>query len=243
MSGRLWARHEEVRLVAPGRPRRHPVKVAAPNPHPRGRRGQRIHSGCSKRKQRRRKTSGGVPRHFLRTPSGSRGKKTESKTESGRPELARSVSAPSKTEDEELSLKEYQDGVKSAITELNASHDVEEAVTRVQNLKIPPRHQKAVVGSIFAVISEQGDAARLCGLNFILQLVGVQEPRKEVLQRVALLEGLEEFFDDRYVDLKCDVPKLPTILREEFLPALGKEALTANEIAALILRIDAASDS
>jgi len=171
------------------------------------------------------------------------------KSEASRPgpELGRTVSSASggtgrAAGDEEPSEKECVDDVMGTFKELVASHDLDEAVERVQALKIPQRYHQAVVSNMFAGISEQGDTARPHLLSLVLRLVGAAEPRKEILQRASLAEGLMQFIEERYADLKCDVPKLPKILREELFPALGKDALSKIEIAALISKMEGVDD-
>jgi hypothetical protein len=100
---------------------------------------------------------------------------------------------------------------------------------------------------MFAMISEKDDSARAHLISFILQLCGAEQRKDDscvqILQRTALSEGLHQFIEERYLDLKCDVPKLPKILREELLPALGKQVLTEAEVTAFKEQIDTADAS
>jgi hypothetical protein len=150
------------------------------------------------------------------------------------PAFVKGVSSTSQVT-EERSEADVRKEMKLTIGELASSHDLSEALARIEASKIPPSHQKAVIVEMLSQISQRRESDRPCLISFLIALAGVggEEPRKNIFQRSVLLEGLTRFVEEIYSDLKCDVPRLPNILREEFFPALGKDALSAEEIATL----------
>jgi len=139
--------------------------------------------------------------------------------------LGSSCHAPA---DEERSARDFREEVQRTIAELGSSHDLEEAMVRVRAIRFGLRHQKAVLVDMISKIVEERNDARPCLWTFFTRLFKAEEARKEVMQRSVLAEGLEKFVAEIYSDLKCDVPKLPSIIREELLPALEKEDLLSR---------------
>jgi hypothetical protein len=108
------------------------------------------------------------------------------------------------------------------LAELRVSHDVQEAISRVSLIKVPPRHQAAELNELLSRLVEEGsaDTRKVClGLVVGLFLEGHWK-------QDSLTKGLQIFVEETCPELKYDVPTLGCIVREELQPAL---APLANE--------------
>mmetsp|Transcript_144034 Transcript_144034/g.461007 ORF Transcript_144034/g.461007 Transcript_144034/m.461007 type:complete len:260 (+) Transcript_144034:2095-2874(+) len=127
--------------------------------------------------------------------------------------------------------KELRPKVDSILRGLAASHDIGEALRQFRELSAPAGEcQKDLLSHMLVHISEATGAARLPMWGCVAQLFA-----EDVFQREALVAGLDAFMANVFGDLKCDVPKLPTIVTEELLPALTGQAglLSASDAARL----------
>jgi len=145
--------------------------------------------------------------------------------------------APS-TSNSECSAAEFKKEAEKAISELAQSRDLEEALRRLKDLRLPSKHQKVEASHIIAQIVEQQNDARPTLWKFFVRLF-----LEDVMQTSALSEGLDRFMTEVYSELKCDVPKLPSIMREELLPVLEGESqlsLSPSELSKLKEQIEQA---
>jgi len=110
----------------------------------------------------------------------------------------------------------FKTEVAATLAELRVSHDVAEAILRIGAIAVPVNQQSAELCDLLSKIVEEGS----------------QDVRKAEFQLVAGLykegrwkpesaaKGVRSFVEDICPDLKCDVPNLPQILREELHPSL-----------------------
>jgi len=107
--------------------------------------------------------------------------------------------------------------VSGALTELRTSHEVKEARLRICALAVPPAQQSEELCDMLGHMVEEGSTA-VRKVFFLLVICLFTEGN---WTSDALSKGLQDFLDDVYPDLKCDVPSLPKIIREELHPALA----------------------
>lgn len=122
----------------------------------------------------------------------------------------------------ECTAAEFKKEAEKAISELAQSRDLDEALRRLKELRLPTKHQKVEASHIIAQIVEQCADSRPTLWKFFVRLF-----LEDVMQRQALNEGLDRFMTEVYPDFKTDVPKLPNIMLEELLPELEGEPLLA----------------
>jgi len=134
------------------------------------------------------------------------------------------------------SSDECRKEVSNAVKELMASHDVDEAVTRIRELKVPQRHQKVPVADIVSQALEARELNRPKLWELLVRLCS-----EAIFQKESLLEGMDRFFTDSYEDAIMDSPMAAKFLKEELLPALEKAPalLSPDEVAQLMEKVDA----
>jgi len=144
--------------------------------------------------------------------------------------LAAARGAPATPTEDRRSADELRKQASSAVRGLAASHDVDEAVRQVREIGVPSGCQKDIFVDILSKAAEASPSSRPPLFALLARLF-----LEDVFERAALLAGMDAFMDDIFEDLQCDVPKLPTIVVEELLPALSGEAgpLSAGEVSRL----------
>jgi len=122
-----------------------------------------------------------------------------------------------RSEDREKKVKDgHKKEAGSIVKGLSLSHDVAEAVSQIRDLKPRQSSQKGLFVEILKRALEASDRDRTVLWQFTVRLFS-----EEVLQKSVLMEGLTQFMEEVYDDLKCDVPRLPKILQEELFPVLS----------------------
>lgn len=121
-----------------------------------------------------------------------------------------------------------------ALSELRVSHEVKEATTRVSGIAVPSPQQAEVLCDVLGHIAEEGsEAVRKICFELVTSLFAEGH-----WKALALGKGIHDFVEEVCPDLKCDVPTLPKILRDELHPALtplvDSGVLKAKEHASLI---------
>lgn len=118
--------------------------------------------------------------------------------------------------------------VLAAVGELRMSHEVKEAILRICALSVPHSNQQEMLCDMLGQMVEEGSSAdrKVCfELLAGLFTEGHWKPH-------ALCKGLKDFIEDVAPELKCDIPTLPTILREElhlvFAPLVSKGVLETS---------------
>jgi len=107
--------------------------------------------------------------------------------------------------------------VSGALAELRYTHEVQEALLRISALSVPSSKQSEELCDMLVHMAEEGsEAARKASFELVAALFtqGHWKP-------YALGRGLQDFVEEVCPDLKCDIPMLPQILREELCPALA----------------------
>jgi len=107
--------------------------------------------------------------------------------------------------------------VSATLAELRVSHDVPDAIARIANIAIPVSHQSSELDRILATVSEEASQeTRKLGFSLVVGLFLEKHWKPE-----AAAEGISKFVGETCEDLKCDVPTLPKILRDELHLALA----------------------
>jgi hypothetical protein len=107
--------------------------------------------------------------------------------------------------------------ISATCAELRVSHDVPEAVARIAKIGVPVAEQPSELNDLLICIAEDSSAdARKVGFKLVADLILEGHWKAE-----AAAKGVHTFLEDTCADLKCDVPALPRILREEFHPAMA----------------------
>jgi hypothetical protein len=115
--------------------------------------------------------------------------------------------------DQEACRKE----VSGALAEMRYTHEVQEALSRISALSVPSSKQSDELCDMLAHMAEEGSAAvRKASFELVASLFAQGHWKPHALGR-----GLQEFVREVCPDLKCDIPMLPTILRDELGPALS----------------------
>jgi hypothetical protein len=103
------------------------------------------------------------------------------------------------------------------LAELRVSHDVPDAIVRIANIAIPVRHQASELDKILGTISEEASQeTRKLGFSLLVGLV-----LEKLWEPDAATEGISKFVGETFEDLKCDVPTLAHIIRDELHIALA----------------------
>jgi len=106
--------------------------------------------------------------------------------------------------------------ISATLAELRVSYDVQEAIVRIANIAVPVSQQVSELCDILGHLSEEGSQdVRKVGFRLVVGLFVDKHWKPE-----SAANGLRRFVDDMCADLKCDVPALPQILRDELHPAL-----------------------
>lgn len=115
--------------------------------------------------------------------------------------------------DKDACLKE----IFGALSELRISHEVKEATTRVSTIVVPWPQQGEVLCDMLGQIAEEGSqVVRKMYFELVAGLF-----LEGHWKAITLGKGLQHFVEEVYPDLKCDVPTLPQILRDELHPTLA----------------------
>mmetsp|Transcript_134191 Transcript_134191/g.428787 ORF Transcript_134191/g.428787 Transcript_134191/m.428787 type:complete len:836 (+) Transcript_134191:1-2508(+) len=168
------------------------------------------------------------------TPSGDRSSRaTPSSGGRGWGAEARAAPEPAATADP----AKIRQGFSNTVKELAFSHNSDDAVHRMREMKVPEQYQAQEFSHMLADIAEQGNSgSRGVCFRFAVRLFN-----EGVLSKSELVPALDRFFDQTYEELCFDVTSLPKIMLEECLPAfqdLVKDcALTADQHQAYVNRI------
>jgi hypothetical protein len=107
--------------------------------------------------------------------------------------------------------------ISGALAELRLSLEVKEALERISGLSVPSSMQAEELCDMLAHMVEEGSTkVRKACFELVARLF-----REGHWKSHALGRSLQDFLQEVCPDLKCDIPMLPTILREELCPALA----------------------
>mmetsp|Transcript_16984 Transcript_16984/g.31804 ORF Transcript_16984/g.31804 Transcript_16984/m.31804 type:complete len:406 (-) Transcript_16984:123-1340(-) len=117
------------------------------------------------------------------------------------------------------------------LRELSSDWNVGAAVQRVRSQGVPEEHQAAQVVDIVTRAAEErrGVHRRLC-FAFV---AGLARADPSAFDKTQCITGLKVFFDEVYIDLCDEVPRLRTIIANEFVPTL-RSVLPAKELSELL---------
>jgi hypothetical protein len=111
----------------------------------------------------------------------------------------------------------YRNSLKATVKELSLSHDKAEALLRVKELQIPQENQAKELSHLLQYASEEAKPeVRAVCFQFVVQIL-----LDQIFHSSEILRGLRKFFKN-YQELSLDMPTLPMIMRDEFLPALSE---------------------
>lgn len=108
----------------------------------------------------------------------------------------------------------FREELGAAMRELRGSSDG--ALAKLTAGGVPPEHQATELACLLARVAEEGSSfARCAGFSLAARAfqTGAWEPK-------ALGDGLGEFFNDIYEELRLDIPSLPAVVREDLAPVL-----------------------
>lgn len=113
--------------------------------------------------------------------------------------------------------KTFHRELSAILRELSATADVGVAVNRIRRQNVPTAHQEKEYVDLLTRAVESRAPARRAAFALVAGLAG-DEP--SVFDRTKCLAGLSDFFVEVYEDLCEEVPQLPTVVRDELLPAM-----------------------
>jgi len=146
------------------------------------------------------------------------------------------ASASSMAASEDRKAQQFRTEVANVMRELAASHDVEEALRRVRETPLAVRHQIEALQKVIVIIVEYSSEARPCLWSFVSRLLA-----EGFLQKASVVDGLERWLgSESYEDLKMDAPKLDSIVSDECLQTLHKEAgsvFTSEDLGKLLQKL------
>lgn len=111
--------------------------------------------------------------------------------------------------------KAFHRELSAILRELSATSDVSVAVNRIRAQNVPSAHQEKEYVDLLTRAAESRAPARRAAFALVAGLAA-----DEVFDRTKCLAGLSDFFVEVYEDLCEEVPQLPTVVRDELLPAM-----------------------
>jgi len=113
--------------------------------------------------------------------------------------------------------KTFHRELSAILRELSATADVSVAVNRIRLQNVPAAHQEKEYVDLLTRAVESRAPARRAAFALV---AGLAADEPSVFDRTKCLAGLSDFFVEVYEDLCEEVPQLPTVVREELLPAM-----------------------
>jgi len=121
-------------------------------------------------------------------------------------------------------LRAFRRELTDVLKELGATRDTAKARGRFSGLKVPSNLQAREFSNLLTRVAEERcSASRRAMFAFIAGLTG------SVFDKEMCAEGTKSFFDDVFDDLCEEVPRLPEILKTEFVPTI-RAALPAGAL-------------
>jgi len=108
----------------------------------------------------------------------------------------------------------YREEVQKTLAELRVSHDWAEGALRLADAVPPVSKQPSELCHLLALIMEEGSVdVRKAGFSMVSKLF-----LDKAWPAESINAGLQAFVEETCEDLRCDVPALPRILKEELHP-------------------------
>merc|ERR1719420_723695 len=121
-------------------------------------------------------------------------------------------------------LRAFRRELTDVLKELGPTRDTAKARGRFSGLKVPSNLQAREFSNLLTRVAEERcSASRRAMFAFIAGLTG------SVFDKEMCAEGTKSFFDDVFDDLCEEVPRLPEILKTEFVPTI-RAALPAGAL-------------
>lgn len=113
--------------------------------------------------------------------------------------------------------KAFHRELSAMLRELSATGDVSVAINRIRVQNVPLAYQeKEYVDLLTRAVESRAPARR----DAFALVAGLAADEPSVFDRTKCLAGLSDFFVEVYEDLCEEVPQLPTVVRDELLPAM-----------------------
>lgn len=134
-----------------------------------------------------------------------------------------SIPSPSQTSVEnqvqEFTVVDFRRALASTISKLALDKNVPAAVQYIRLQEVPIEFQADEFCDIISrIVEEKRGAVRRCELAFAAGLMATEQ---SPFDRAACLRGIGLFFQDVYAELCTEVPRLPAIIRSEFVPTMS----------------------
>lgn len=113
--------------------------------------------------------------------------------------------------------KTFHRELSAILRELSATADVSVAVNRIRAQNVPIAQQEKEYVDLLTRAAESRAPARRAAFGLV---AGLAADEPGVFDRTKCLAGLSDFFVEVYEDLCEEVPHLPTVVRDELLPAM-----------------------
>lgn len=127
---------------------------------------------------------------------------------------------------EDFDIVGFRRALSATITKLALDRNVPAAVQYIRLQEVPIQFQAEEFCDIISrIVEEKRGAVRRCEFAFA---AGLMSTEQSPFDRSACLEGIRLFFQDVYADLCNEVPRLPAIMRSEFVPTMSSVLQTVE---------------
>jgi len=136
-----------------------------------------------------------------------------------------------KSSPEPFNPKTFRRELVSILTDLAQSKNVAAAVRRVRAQQVPKERQATETMDILTRAAEEnrGNPRRL----YFAFVAGLARGNPSAFELAEVLSGIKLFFNDIYVDLCEEVPRLPSMIEAELVPTL-REVFAVETVASLL---------
>jgi len=127
--------------------------------------------------------------------------------------------------------KKFRRELVSVLKDLAQSKNVAAAVRRVRAQQVPLNRQAAETMDILTRAAEEnrGNPRRL----YFAFIAGLARGNPSAFEQAEVLSGIKSFFQDIYVDLCEEVPRLPSMIEAELIPTL-REVFAVETVESLL---------
>lgn len=150
--------------------------------------------------------------------AGNKGSNAHSNASLCEVQTAPQVSMPAITRPEGFDLVAFRRELATTLTKLSIDRNVPSAVQSIRSLQVPVHLQTdQFVDIISRILEERRGIVRRCELAFA---AGLMASDQSPFDKKACLAGIGLFFQDVYEDMCSEVPRLPAIMKSEFVPTM-----------------------
>jgi hypothetical protein len=116
-------------------------------------------------------------------------------------------------------LVSFRRELATTLARLAVDKNVAAAVQYIRLQQVPEESQADQFCDILSrIVEERRGAVRRCELAFAAGLMAAED---SPFDRHTCFEGIRMFFQDVYQDLRAEVPRLPQIIKSEFMPIMS----------------------